>query len=667
LDFVQRVIESVSEQPLGQQMQDQTPTEVSSDVVREDFHLGVEAEVDSDALGISDEDFHDHDVDLSDPAFAFAAQREDGQRNPSHACSMDSGNIEYIETEPPFSFPEGYKDSFTPRAALPLEQFIVAIATWSTLFSISTAAYKALVEILNSVEDLNTLKLLPHSISTLHDRLNRHLPIPRLVSKEVPLDISKLSNTDNEYGRIHLFDQRETVKDTIENTALRSVMHFGWGEIVENRSELWHGAAWWESMRASAVGSAHGETWPCYENGTPILFSDFVKFGTAGYGRVRGMAIDRRSDSATNNKLVAIVEQLVRSAELPETLRPVFLAPDNLVLVEKPLLYLDVALIHTKAEIFLAGPPPKLPAEDSLEARPVFRQNAKEAEETASIIEDLRDVEIHMTGNHVTAPIPLDCVAYIVDFKTPDNRRSIRLRHPLRGELEIMAFGRDHIIERFLLNPLPVVTLPLVLFTDGFGAYRNSYRSLLAVYTGTANLPEQERRRLHNLKLLTIGPFGSSLRDVIRALAPAGKALDRGMIMDLKIGEDVVQTYVCAYQFLHTSDLPQQNDSSGTLRQNATYGCRLCLINKEYRGDLTYNVCLHGRYQFEMEQARATVSSIAATRRVELLGRLGLAEEVSPWTIISPAINQFEIFTVDVCHSEGSGTYRMHNVFFQNH
>jgi hypothetical protein len=347
----------------------------------------------------------------------------------------------------------------------------------------------------------------------LNDRLNQQLPIPRLVSKDVPLNLEKLANTDQDHGPMYLFDQRESIKDAIETTSLRCAMHFGWGEIPDNRSELWHGAAWWESMRASAVGYAHSEhreTWPRYTNGTPILFADIIRFHSTGrgLGRIRGMAIDRRSNSTTKTKLVAIVEQLVCCADLPETLRPQSLGLDNLVLVEKPLLYVDVSLIHTKMDIVLDGPPLHLPAKDVAEPRPVLRQTAQAAEATASVIESLRSTDTAATESiNIVAPVPLNRVSYIVDLEKPSNSRSIRLRHPLRGELELMAFGRDHIINCFLLNPLPVVTLPLVFFTDGFGTYRNSYRSLLAVYTGIANLPEQERRRLHNLKLLTVGPF----------------------------------------------------------------------------------------------------------------------------------------------------------------
>jgi hypothetical protein len=88
---------------------------------------------------------------------------------------------------------------------------------------------------------------------------------------------------------------------------------------------------------------------------------------------------------------------------------------------------------------------------------------------------------------------------------------------------------------------------------------------------------------------------------MINALAPAGKALDCGLYMNLKTKTQTVRTFVCSFQFLHTSDLPQQNESAGTMRQNAILGCRSCLITKDDRNDLVYDIVNNGRYQFEME------------------------------------------------------------------
>jgi hypothetical protein len=53
---------------------------------------------------------------------------------------------------------------------------------------------------------------------------------------------------------------------------------------------------------------------------------------------------------------------------------------------------------------------------------------------------------------------------------------------PPRGELELQAFGRSWFETNFDETKGPCLSLPLMMFTNEFGAYRNGYRSLMEVY-----------------------------------------------------------------------------------------------------------------------------------------------------------------------------------------
>ena len=60
--------------------------------------------------------------------------------------------------------------------------------------------------------------------------------------------------------------------------------------------------------------------------------------------------------------------------------------------------------------------------------------------------------------------------------------RQIVLSH-LRGELELQAFDRDHLKGFDTKNTQKqVVSLPLIMFIEGFGLYRNTYRTLMGMY-----------------------------------------------------------------------------------------------------------------------------------------------------------------------------------------
>jgi hypothetical protein len=68
------------------------------------------------------------------------------------------------------------------------------------------------------------------------------------------------------------------------------------------------------------------------------------------------------------------------------------------------------------------------------------------------------------------------------------------LSNPSRGELELQAFGRAHLgsFDTTLSNR-KTVSLPLLTFIDGFGLYRNAYRSLMGIYCIPTGLTFKER------------------------------------------------------------------------------------------------------------------------------------------------------------------------------
>lgn len=80
--------------------------------------------------------------------------------------------------------------------------------------------------------------------------------------------------------------------------------------------------------------------------------------------------------------------------------------------------------------------------------------------------------------------------------------------HPLCGELELEAYGRTH-FEQF--DKVRTVSLPLLTFIDGFGLYRNTYRTFMGMYFNFASLTFHERTRRANVIPITLGPHGSTL------------------------------------------------------------------------------------------------------------------------------------------------------------
>jgi hypothetical protein len=76
---------------------------------------------------------------------------------------------------------------------------------------------------------------------------------------------------------------------------------------------------------------------------------------------------------------------------------------------------------------------------------------------------------------------------------------------PIRAELELQEFGRAHFVENWDVqrnSGCKCISVPLITFTDGFGLYRNSYRSLMGFYQTPAALSFSDRNRRANADYL---------------------------------------------------------------------------------------------------------------------------------------------------------------------
>jgi hypothetical protein len=178
---------------------------------------------------------------------------------------------------------------------------------------------------------------------------------------------------------------------------------------------------------------------------------------------------------------------------------------------------------------------------------------------------------------------------------------------PLRAELELRHYTRSHFVDNFVRKP--VLSVPFLTFIDGFGLYRNAYRSLMGWYIIIAALTFEERSRRINVHPITLGPHGSNLNDVAKALQPFMLALEGGLEMDI-CGEKIL---VCAFSFAYIGDMPQQNKNSGFKGPRANLCCRNCFAVGE-RGNLQLDVGANGSYHWQTVAMRRKMASLERER-----------------------------------------------------
>jgi len=164
----------------------------------------------------------------------------------------------------------------------------------------------------------------------------------------------------------------------------------------------------------------------------------------------------------------------------------------------------------------------------------------------------------------------LGTIKHVVNLQQKKMRSTLKL-HTLRAELELEHYGRQHLLGLSIENG-PAQSMPMLLFIDGFGIFRNNYRSLKGFYLTPASLPYSERRKEDKNFTLTLGPHGASMTDIVKSLKSELQVFEKGV----KILVNGVPTRVCAFIMAFTGDMPQQAANSGALSHNAKIGCRTC-------------------------------------------------------------------------------------------
>ncbi|KAG6018680.1 hypothetical protein E4U19_008150 [Claviceps sp. Clav32 group G5] len=189
---------------------------------------------------------------------------------------------------------------------------------------------------------------------------------------------------------------------------------------------------------------------------------------------------------------------------------------------------------------------------------------------------------------------------------------------PLRGEREIEVFGRDY-LERYFTDE-DMISLPMFLFTDGFGLYRNMYRAIEGLYLMPQYLPAADREKLTSLVPLALGPFGSSKTDMYKAL---------NYICELEKGKYVYvngrRKFVCVFIAAFVGDMMEQQELSGCMSHQASNGCRYCVVNKNVRGTMEFDLTKEGRFDPQLRrQSKKLRETTGVTESKQLMSRHGI-------------------------------------------
>jgi len=429
--------------------------------------------------------------------------------------------------------------------------FILAMGLFCEDAGISRKDWRSLCEILRMLESHPEISQLPESVGTLKTWAKEQLPLLPMREKKIPLIPEKLPSLKGSLKAnpisgppmetLYFFEPKSLFAAFLSCSDIMNKMHVGLGHFVDSPSQLWHSDSWLSSVHTTSGQYAHLPQTDTEGSPVPILPSDFVYHTCSLFscrchqsnfhlGRINAVGLDYRKETILSRGSITL--------RIHESLS-IRLQPNELLLVEDSVSY------HS--------------------------EDAIKSIRTGVILD--YSWESRVKGQQfVTPQHNQSFVRYVSNQGTI---RPIGQYHPSRAELELAEFTRQHFVQNFdrSNSVLPVVSVPLLTFIDGFGLFRNMYHTLMGVYLIIAAFSFRERARRSNVLPLTLGPHGSNFEDVVMALQ-AMYDLDGGLRLQI----NGIDTFVCVFTLAYLGDMPQQQENSGFKSQNATLGCRFCFV-----------------------------------------------------------------------------------------
>ena len=571
--------------------------------------------------------------------------------------SLDERSTSPILMPPPESRPSRNDTSYEPdrsegipqfRSKFTMEPFHMLVASWIEDTGISRRQYESLCEIMMTLDNTDPIKTLPKSLSTLRKNFLGQFSLLPLRRVKIPVVSSKLptlspleKNLAASAMRWQIFmDPKALISKLLQSPLFRKGMYQGMAQMVRRPFELWHSVSWGASIRTTSGEFAH------YPDGSPIFPSDVIYFRCAvatcvckthsdmHLGRV--LYVGKVSEPPESNNFIIHIhtQVLIGYKDATEKLK-------DILQLSGPVFREDELVVH--------------------EGNCLFLRESNIVQQETEICLDYNFQRAHSTtatrNNQKTTWKYL--IRRVVNLGMT-SVRPLNLSTPIRGELEIATYGRQHLIDTF--HNRSCISFPYQLFIDGFGLYRSMYRSLMGIYMIPACLSMAERSKRTNIYSITLGPHGSNFHDVISSLG-ALRDLDKGIEVDI----DGQRTTVVAFALAFLGDMPQQNDNAGFKRPTAIRSCRQCLVKSDERGALDYDIIQKGRYHYQILQSRESAATKGYVEQEKFYRETGLSSLQTPLLKIAPSLNLVTFFPSDPCHSEYAGVSKIaHKLLIEN-
>lgn len=485
--------------------------------------------------------------------------------------------------------------------------FHISLSIFWMAFNLSVQSYRAFWEIMQLLGPIDGFPPLPKSLVKLHKWADQHLPPSVMREGRIQLDTRGLPGGHpralDPKDKLVYCDPIEMTKALFQNDRCRGKLYMGMQRLVERPIELWQSRAWGSSNRVSSgkyayyppshptpapaqttpglptsAVSTSSSSVPTTSEGAgpsttqdpkrdPIFAGDIVEYtdksGTISIGRVRQTCLDYKFEN--KGETCAFIDPICTTEQLATRIPPPamqavhkhiiainkrspewFANASDVILLEESADFVYTRSIHRRLSFEYLDPrqqpPPQTPPAETSDTRP-----------TKDAVDPVGKVNVKFIARYEEAcPSVLPTLGVIQDAQV--SLREAIFRHLLRGELEVIAYGREALVDEFahsskgtgivlgstvsfrsLINNSEgkVVSLPSISFWDAYGTFGKGtcmYISFLGGYSCLAGLPYAERMNVKNYHPHAMGPMGCDMRTVMGVMGASYRKLEDGKV-----------------------------------------------------------------------------------------------------------------------------------------
>lgn len=580
---------------------------------------------------------------------------------------------------------------------------MLSLFIWVTTSNISQASYATFAKMVKDPEF--NVDEIPSSINTVK-KLRRKFPLDNIYSHVVPVEKVDGDSKTKTTANCFYFDLKDVIRNWLENPQVINFCHFGLGESVERCREPSHGLLWRESILTSiseypiSTTDRNGNITfhPKIHPGSTLLFTsrkgnfpiritglfkkqigetdEFEVYGSVNVILIRKSDMETFSVTFTDEEkssLLEFTDDVDSTATSPNGQIKGYIILFDFAVPTRTLCQLGEVDVFIKRDHHPRdpdAPPPN--AENSADFNvswclPVEKGSTPKRGRLMELFgaprnQPMRQATLQRSQSTYRDAPPTkkfrgnqDQKIIVSDIVHTRHLRTLLAEDELRKE----EISMDR-LQQYREEGTKYIGVAIDLYTDKFGPYRTTHRSVGGIYLNLHNLNAAGRDQPRNHSLCGFIPNGGSFDTAAEPIIKALRELATGFTLELGhrgFGKVVVFVKLLSL----TSDMAEANGLAGVKGVGCIAPCRFCDVKRErfgidcFRANEAELLTTMRQVHTSRRIRREAFDINSKKRREAILKPYGLLRLPTALESFGPSFNPFIQVALDTSHSEAKG------------